>query len=170
MFDANPYWRENASRFFYQRLDVLFNAPFKRLYDTDCFLGQRVDDRKCSFPTPTTLEHEVAPGRSEIFSDFGQGCGDVHHKPNIYGTGVVAAQACENYALCNGTANQDVTTLFSVPGSLADEKIAEYDARFGRDCDGGWQAYMRQSISGLGNPAIAEDGTPMKNWWPFLFY
>jgi hypothetical protein len=36
--------------------------------------------------------------------------------------------------------------------------------------DGGWQTYLRQSMPGYDNPAFAEDGTPMKNWWPFLFY
>jgi hypothetical protein len=44
-----------------------------------------------------------------------------------------------------------------------------YERKF-PDCDGGWQTYMRQSIPGLGNRAFAEDGKPMKNWWPFLFY
>jgi hypothetical protein len=52
---------------------------------------------------------------------------------------------------------------------LADQKMAEYESRFG-DCDGGWQTYMRQSMPGYANQAFAADGTPMKNWWPFLFY
>jgi hypothetical protein len=29
---------------------------------------------------------------------------------------------------------------------------------------------MFASMPGLGTTATAPDGTPMKNWWPYLFY
>ena len=38
------------------------------------------------------------------------------------------------------------------------------------DCTGAWAVYWWQSFPGLGNAAIDQDGQPMKNWWPFLFY
>ena len=37
-------------------------------------------------------------------------------------------------------------------------------------CGGDWQIYWRQSMPGYQNKATARDGTPMKNWWPILFY
>jgi hypothetical protein len=37
-------------------------------------------------------------------------------------------------------------------------------------CPAGWQIYWRQSMPGYQNQARAIDGTPMKNWWPILFY
>ena len=48
-------------------------------------------------------------------------------------------------------------------------KVAALEQVF-PDCGGGWQIYWRQSIPGLGNRARNADGTPMKNWWPLLFY
>jgi hypothetical protein len=169
MPDAIPYLRTNANRFFYFGMRQRYGLPYDRLYDFDCFLGQPVANRKCSFPSPTTLQYNASSGQSFTFPGFGQGCGDVHHKPNIYGTGVLAAHACEHYGMRDGANGQDQTTLYSQAGSLADQKMAEYERQF-PDCDGGWQAYMRQSMPGYGNQAFAEDGTRMKNWWPFLFY
>lgn len=169
MHDAMPYLRENAHRFFYNGMQDRYELPYDRLYDIDCFLGQAPGERKCTFPMPTTLQYDASTGESMTFDAFGQGCGDIHHKPNIYGSGVTAAHACEHYGLRDGEGGKDQTTLYSEAGSLADVKMAEYETAF-PDCDGGWQTYLRQSMPGLGNQAFAEDGTAMKNWWPFLFY
>ncbi len=38
------------------------------------------------------------------------------------------------------------------------------------NCAPAWQMHWRQSIPGYRNVALAADGQPMKNWWPFLFY
>ena len=38
------------------------------------------------------------------------------------------------------------------------------------DCMGRWVVYWRQNLPGLANTALDDDGRPMKNWWPFLFY
>ena len=38
------------------------------------------------------------------------------------------------------------------------------------DCMGRWVVYWRQNMPGLDNAALDDDGRPMKNWWPFLFY
>lgn len=169
MGNAIPYISDNGSRFFYFGMRQRYGLPYDRLYDLDCFPGQPAAGRKCTFPSPTTLSYAATSGPSFTFNSFGQGCGDVHHKPNIYGAGVVAAQACEHYAMKDGPGGTDITTLYSQSGSLADTKMAEYEGRF-PDCDGGWQTYMRQSMPGYRNAAIDTSGAPMKNWWPFLFY
>jgi len=41
---------------------------------------------------------------------------------------------------------------------------------FAPDCMGRWVVYWRQNMPGLGNTALDDEGRPMKNWWPFLFY
>jgi len=41
---------------------------------------------------------------------------------------------------------------------------------FAPDCMGRWVVYWRQNMPGLDNTARDDDGRPMKNWWPFLFY
>jgi hypothetical protein len=38
------------------------------------------------------------------------------------------------------------------------------------DCMGAWMVYWRQNMPGLDNRQKDDDGRPMKNWWPFLFY
>ena len=38
------------------------------------------------------------------------------------------------------------------------------------DCMGRWVVYWRQHMPGLGNTALDDEGLPMKNWWPYLFY
>jgi hypothetical protein len=35
---------------------------------------------------------------------------------------------------------------------------------------GPFLVWWRQNMPGLGNAAVADDGMPMLNWWPFLFY
>jgi hypothetical protein len=41
---------------------------------------------------------------------------------------------------------------------------------FAPDCMGPWLVYWRQNMPGLDNRQKDDDGKPMKNWWPFLFY
>jgi hypothetical protein len=64
----------------------------------------------------------------------------------------------------DGTDRGDLLDVYS------SSKVAHYTQRYGDDCGGGWQVYLRQSVPGLHNAAYAVDGSPMKNWWPFLFY
>ena len=53
------------------------------------------------------------------------------------------------------------------PFTIADFQIYNSKAP---DCMGPWLVYWRQSMPGLDNAALDDDGRPMKNWWPFLFY
>ena len=72
----------------------------------------------------------------------------------------------------------------AAPGPLDDRDLAPagpagapLDARrpgpyrdLAPDCMGRWVVYWRQNMPGLDNTALDDDGRPMKNWWPFLFY
>jgi hypothetical protein len=38
------------------------------------------------------------------------------------------------------------------------------------DCGGHGTSYLYQSFPSYGTTAKNDDGTPMHNWWPYLFY
>jgi hypothetical protein len=35
---------------------------------------------------------------------------------------------------------------------------------------GAWVLYWRQGMPGLDSRCLADDGTPLKNWWVYLIY
>ena len=70
---------------------------------------------------------------------------------------------CEHFGLRDAADGGDTYQPYSAT------KVATLEQQF-PDCGGGWQIYWRQSLPGLGNHAKNADGTPMKNWWPLLFY
>ena len=51
-----------------------------------------------------------------------------------------------------------------------DPAILDRFKDLGADCMGRWVIYWRQNMPGVGNHAKDDEGRPMKNWWPFLFY
>lgn len=57
-----------------------------------------------------------------------------------------------------------------------DLRIPWTNAKFARyrdkapDCMGPWLIYWRQNFPGFRNNQKDDNGQPMKNWWPFLFY
>ncbi|HEX4448746.1 MAG TPA: hypothetical protein VH044_18515 [Polyangiaceae bacterium] len=76
---------------------------------------------------------------------------------------------CEHYGMRGGMPDAMAGDLLA--GYSSDmASVAALTTQYGDDgCGGGWQIYYRQSIPGLHNLARAVDGSPMKNWWPFLF-
>jgi len=70
---------------------------------------------------------------------------------------------CEHFGLGDGANGGDAYEPYTAA------RVASLDQMF-PDCGGGWQVYWRQSIPGYGNHAHGAGGTPMKNWWPLLFY
>jgi hypothetical protein len=159
---AIPYLRANASRFFNADLDERYGAPVPNLLSL-CPQGPT----PClSYPTPTSLQSVLAGGPQFRLEGFGLGCGSPELPPNAafvwdWESPVEVQTRCEHYGLRDGADGQDL------PSSYSFEKVSQLGDR---DCGGGWQIYWRQNIPGLGNQAVASDGTPMKNWWPFLFY
>ena len=50
-------------------------------------------------------------------------------------------------------------------------RTAPYETMYRDGHVGGcWQIYAMQSFPGYGTKATMPDGTPMKNWWPYLYY
>jgi hypothetical protein len=99
---------------------------------------------------------------------FLEECGDPEVPPNTtekwdFDNASVVEARCAHYGLRDGPDGDDMREPYSA--ATVSALAAEYP-----DCGGGWQIYWRQSIPGFDNQAFAEDGEPMKNWWPFLFY
>lgn len=69
----------------------------------------------------------------------------------------------ENFRQFNGVNGQDRVEPFSK------DKWQRY-AGVAPDCMGQWLVYWMQCMPGYENQALDDDGKPMKNWWPFMFY
>ena len=123
----------------------------------------------------TSEVHAVSgPASSMPFdlSPMSAGCGNVSFPPNATGesiqTGdVTVLTSCENYGLHNGAAGADLTTPYTNQLAAADYANS---ANVATDCGGTQPTYMLASMPGLGTSALAADGTPMRNWWVYLFY
>jgi hypothetical protein len=111
------------------------------------------------------------------------GCGNAHFYPNTTGTysydantpDPMVLSSCENYGLHNGVGGKDLTTPYT---------NAMTDTLYGRsvrpcpaaqpacddDCGGHGTTYLYQNFPAAGTLAKNDDGTPMHDWWVYLFY
>jgi hypothetical protein len=165
LWRAIPEFDESSARFFNRKLNEQ-GLPLENLYDT------------CSYEAGDCWEypndHTITNGpltKSLPFKDdhWGMGCGSVHFPPNgrhhdDYDNAEKVLNTCENYGFKNGKDGADLQLEYN-----SKAKVAEYERLF-PDCGGGWQVYMRQSFPGYCSAAKNEDGTPMKSWWPYLYY
>jgi hypothetical protein len=99
------------------------------------------------------------------------GCGNVVFPPNATAYSVQAGDlpvlsSCENYGMHNGVGGADETTPYT--NARVDAGYPSNPAL--SDCGGKQPAYLLASMPGRGTTATASDGTPMKNWWVYLFY
>ncbi len=69
----------------------------------------------------------------------------------------------EDWRIGSGPKGSDVAQPFS------NEVFRRY-RDLAPDCMGAWLVYWRQNMPGYKNRQKDEDGKPMKNWIPFLFY
>jgi hypothetical protein len=179
---AIPYLSDNALDFFNADFEARDGATFNSWaalvgQGTDGWCGSQAT--ACiGYPSETNVP-AVVPAAAGTFPDgstwkmspFVQGCGTSHFPPNSrfewdYGNTQSVRSRCEHYAMHDGSGG-DVLVGYSSDMPA----VAGYTQKFGDDgCGGGWQLYYRQSMPGLHNQARAADGSPMKNWWPFLFY
>jgi hypothetical protein len=159
-----PYLDVNARRFYRFDLDTRYGFSEPSLYACGYDPGLCVD-----FPEPDQIvSMELWPGSPFDTTGWGAGCGNTHFAPNSrsqydYYSATPASSSCESYGLVDGERGADAVSVYT------DAKSSDYDAEH-PDCGGGWMVYMGQSMPGYGNQAKAVDGTPMLNWWPFLFY
>jgi hypothetical protein len=166
-----PAFAKVARTFFNFDFDTRFNAPFPSFYSV-CPASAPDAGACIAWPSET---HAVSGPASTVpfnFSPMTAGCGNVVFPPNATGEStqegdLTVLTSCENYGLHNGTAGADVATPYS--NAMAANAYAGV-AGVATDCGGAQPTYISASMPGLGTTATAGDGTPMKNWWVYLFY
>jgi hypothetical protein len=176
-----PYLTDNARDFFNGEFKSLDGATFDswaQLIATGPG-GWCSETMPCiSYPSERPMPASVPiasgtfpDGSTWTMSPFHQGCGGAHFPSNArfmwdYANTQAVRSRCEHYALHDASGDD---ALVGYSSDLA--SVSAYAQQFGDSgCGPGWQIYLRQSMPGLHNPARATDGSPMKNWWPFLFY
>jgi hypothetical protein len=120
-------------------------------------------NRAINGPDETSHSFDISP--------FAQGCGSSLFPPNatarsdLENTTTVNSR-CEHFGLLDGTNGTDTYLPYS------NSVVSAYDQMYtgNSQCPAGWEIYWRQSMPGYQNHATATDATPMKNWWPMLFY
>jgi hypothetical protein len=186
-----PYLTDNASDFF----DDDFAAHGAVSFDSWAQLAGEGTGGWCgsqasaciAYPSETPVPAAVPvatgtypDGSTWTMNPFVPGCGTAHFPPNArfewdYDNTQSVRSRCEHYGMRDGAggmageagAGSDLLAGYSSDMAA----VAALTAQYGDDgCGGGWQIYYRQSMPGLHNQARAVDGSPMKNWWPFLFY
>lgn len=165
LWRAIPEFDDASARFFNRRLKAQ-GLPMDNLYEScpsklgDCW----------EYPNDHTLANGPLSKPLPSFRDdhWGMGCGSVHFPPNGHSNYDFedtqrVLSTCENYGLQNGPDGADKQQPYRFTGMPA-------DPRKPYDCGGAWQIYLRQSFPGYGSKAKNADGTPMKSWWPYLYY
>jgi hypothetical protein len=179
---AVPALGKQAKRFLNWDMNTRLGAPFSSFYSacnsnstqlTNCIVWDSNIHAKSGATASKTFD----------IPDMSQGCGNAHFYPNTTGTYSYDANtpdpevlsACENYGLHNGPGGKDLTTPYT---------NAMTDKLYGRsggtcpanqpacddDCGGHGTTYLYQNFPGPGTTATNDDGTPMHNWWVYLFY
>ncbi|MBV9946483.1 MAG: hypothetical protein JOZ69_06525, partial [Myxococcales bacterium] len=178
---AVPYLQQNALSFINHDFGARFGVDFSSWED---LCGALASAQPPASPQPACIQYPAPSVAAGAYSDGGtwridpfvQGCGTAHYPANArfewdYANAGPVASRCEHYGMHDGPGGTDLLDQYQ------DGKVSAYTQRFGSPdaggsggCGGGWQVYYRQSMPGLHNQAFAADGSPMKNWWPFLFY
>jgi hypothetical protein len=180
--NAVPMLRKQAARFLNWDLDTRVGAPFSNFYGACNSNGSLLTD---CMVWDSEIHMRSGPSASTSFdiADMSAGCGNTHFYPNTTGTYSYDANSpdptvqssCENYGMHNGPDGKDLTTPYS---------NAMTDMFYGRsqrtcpaeqpacddDCGGHGTTYLYQNFPGPGTIATNADGTPMHNWWVYLFY
>ncbi|QEH32292.1 hypothetical protein OJF2_07610 [Aquisphaera giovannonii] len=157
---AIPYFTRYFNEYAGFDLKERYGLPFRSLYG-------REPGTEVSYPAPTTLRYSWG-GSSRTLDGYRPAGGNVHFMPSgrrdydLDNPATVLSTA-EHFRLGDGADGRDRAEPWT------GERFARFRECAG-DCMGPWLVYWRQNMPGLDNPARDDQGKPMKNWWPFLFY
>ena len=182
---AVPAFGKVALTFFNLDFRTRFGAAFNSFYDVCPYTDAICIAWQAAGTGMPDLEAKSGTASSQTFdfTDMSAGCGNVHFPANAttqYETtgDVNVATSCENYGLHNGTGGKDLTTPYTNAmvatkygeGTRLDNGFDNFANGVASDCGAEQPTYIFGSMPGLGTTATFTDGTPMHNWWVYLFY
>jgi len=156
-----PYFTKYFYEFAMFDLDKKYGLPFNSYY---ALWGE---GKGISYPNPTTavvkdgdkswtLKNYVAAGGNVHFMPNGQHHYDLESMDPVMST-------IEDWRIGSGPGGKDLAKPWT-------PAVLEQYKKLAPDCMGRWLVYWRQNIPGYKNLSKDDNGKPMKNWWPFLFY
>jgi hypothetical protein len=156
-----PYFTKYFREYADFNLDTRYGLPFNSLYGVN-YGGKPVQflDEKTALITHGDKVHRVENyipvGGSAHFPPNGRSHYDLDNDKPVLCT-------MADWRIGSGVNGTDKAEPYTR------ETIRNY-RDMAPDCMGAWLIYWRQNMPGLDNKQKADDGAPMKNWWPFLFY
>lgn len=168
---AVPMLAKQAKRFLNWDMDKRYGAPFSSFYQA-CSTNSSQTTDCMVWVSDVHVKSGASASKAFDIADISQGCGNAHYYPNTTGNYSYDAKmpdpevscACENYGLHNGVNGLDLTNKYS--NAMTDKLYPQLDD----DCGGHGTAYLYQNFPGPGTKAQNDDGSPMRNWWVYLFY
>ncbi len=164
-YNTIPYFRKYFQEFAGFDLDVLYKFPCRSMYGMIA-LDRKKNDR-IEYPSMTSMRIHSKGNIYEVPDYIAKG-GNVHFPPGArwhydMDSPYTVMSTIENYRLRNSKDGKDKSEEFNK------DKFGQY-RQICPDGMGPWLMYWRQNFPGLDNKCRDDDGRPMKNWWPFLFY
>ncbi|HEX6240360.1 MAG TPA: hypothetical protein VFZ61_05685 [Polyangiales bacterium] len=180
--NAVPMLAKQAKRFLNWDLNTRVGAPFNSFYGACNSNGTQLTD--CIvWESNVRARSGASASRSFDIADLSAGCGNAHFYANTTGTysydtntpDPEVLSSCENYGLHNGAGGKDLTTPYTnaMTDRLYGRSVRDCPATqpaCDDDCGGHGTTYLYQNFPGPGTKATNDDGTPMHNWWAYLFY
>jgi hypothetical protein len=160
---GNPYQIRYLSRYFMPfgnfDLDKRYHADFQSWYQQCPYA------KPClTFPDDPNAASVTYAGKTQTgtFAPYDPVCGNVHFAPNgrqdyDMKSPATVLTSCETYRQANSQKREFTSEVFKQYASVS-------------DCMGPWLVWWRQNFPGLDNLSLDDNGKPMLNWWPFIFY
>jgi hypothetical protein len=170
---AVPALGKQAKRFLNWDMDTRLGAPFSNFYSACTSNSMQLTNCIVWNSEINAVSGQTAT-RTFNIADMSQGCGNAHFYPNTTGTysydantpDPMVLSACENYGMHNGPdGKKDLTTPFT--NAMTDTLFKNV---VDDDCGGHGTMYLYENFPGPGTKSTNDDGTPMHNWWVYLFY
>ncbi|MCB9703594.1 MAG: hypothetical protein H6711_16995 [Myxococcales bacterium] len=152
-----PYLFDYFPTFAGLDLGKRYGVPFQSWYS--CPYGQPCVD----YPSATSAHYSLSADVEGTIDPFDPVCGNVHWPPNgrqhyDLSSPHEVMSSCVHYRDGSGESEPYTSSLHQAYSKLAP------------DCMGPFIVWWRQNMPGLDNGALDDEGQPMLNWWPFLFY
>ncbi|MEX1366388.1 MAG: hypothetical protein AB1Z98_24900 [Nannocystaceae bacterium] len=157
-----PYLERYFSEFSGMELDTEYRAPVSSWYQ--CHYGSDC----LTYTDESTVEYAIRNDAGAVvhegtIEDYDPVCGSVHWAPNGRLHYDMASTAAVRTSCTHWRDGSGQTELYDGSQHRAYDTAAP-------DCMGSFLMWWRQNIPGYANTLIDDDGQPMLNWWPFLFY